>query len=461
MFSLRDKRCRAAVCATIVAAILVAGCGRSSTPGSEGAVIVGGSDIPASIKLTPQTIVIRDGRRAVKSMSDDGATITFDAASPGVTDIKAGSIVLIRDVEVVKAAAVRREGGQVVVTAAPAAITELIQNGDIRWNAVKIDFRKGAIHTLSATASSVPARVTPWQQRKQPPILALALSGLASEDDGERFTGKVKDFEYDAGFTRTGDRMTADGHVHGETHGVKVDINIKGHISNFEFGGRIDIKEGKADNLNLLLDKLAGEVDVQATVGRAAGASHAGEQLLDIPKVYDFPIVIDGIPFVLTFKFALLLNEGITNVGGSASVGANLKLHGSQGAEWRLPGEPKAEPVPKAEGDMSLDFDVTRSEGVGIGPQALLVAVQYPWLGFGLGIGAAHAGPFIDVVTAASTTVSGAAAIIPCKRGMVVISGSVGLEAQFLYVIKRSIRTTVYQKTIRKANPNIKACEGD
>jgi len=448
------------MCAAIAAAVLTTACARSG--GSDGsAIIVGGSEIPARIKLTPQTIVIRDGRRAVKSMSDDGATITLDASSPGAADIKAGSVVLIRDVEVVKAAAVRREGSQVVITAAPAAITELIQDGDIRWNAVKIDFRKGAIHTLPAAASGTSAWVSPWRQLKQPLVLALALPGLASEDDGERFTGKVKDFEYDAGYVRAGDRMSADGHVHGETHGVKVDINIKGHISNFEFGGRIAIKEGKADNLNLLLDKLEGEVDLQATASRAAGASHAGEQLLEIPKVYDFPIVIDGIPFVLTFKFALLLNEGITNVGGSASVGANLKLHGSQGAEWRLPGEPKAEPAPKAEGDMSLDFDVTRSEGVGIGPQALLVAVQYPWLGFGLGIGAAHAGPFIDVVTAASTTVSGAAAIIPCKRGMVVISGSVGLEAQFLYVIKRSIRATVYQKTIRKVNPNIKACEGD
>jgi len=41
-----------------------------------------------------------------------------------------------------------------------------------------------------------------------------------------------------------------------------------------------------------------------------------------------------------------------------------------------------------------------------------------------------------------------------------VISGSVGLEAQFL-LLSRSIRATVYQKTIRKVNPNIKACEAD
>jgi hypothetical protein len=277
-------------------------------------------------------------------------------------------------------------------------------------------------------------------------------------NDGDRFTGKLKDFDYDAGYSGSGDLLTADAHVYGQAGGVNVDITAKGRLSNFVFGGRIAIRDGKADNLNLLLDKLDAEVDLQATASRAAGGSHPGEQLLEIPQEYNFPIVIDGIPFVMTFKFALLLNEGITNVGGRATVGAHLKLNGAQGAEWRLPGEPAAEPVPKAEGDTSLDFDLTRSEGVGLGPQALLVAVQYPWLGFGLGFGVARAGPFVDVVTAASTTVSGAAAIIPCKRGEVYITGSVGLEAKFL-LLKKSVRTTVYQKNIRKVTPDIKACQ--
>jgi hypothetical protein len=455
---------RAATRAALIAVILSSACARSSGSAWGEAVIVGGSEIPSSISLTPQTVVVRDGARAVKRISDDGATVTLDASSLGAAAIAPGSIVLIRGVEVVKAAAVRRDGGDVVIAAAPAALTELIQNGDIRWSGVKMSFAHAVVRTLPGTPAAVSSPVSPgvrlWGRSKRLPVLAFLLPMPAPLDDDERFSGKVKDFDYDAGYSVVGDRMTADGHVHGETHGVKVDINVTGHLSNFEFGGRIAIQNGKADNLNLLLDKLEGEVDLSASVSRAAGATHPGEQLLRIPKSYEFPIVIDGIPFVATFKFALLLNEGITNVGGTASIGANLKLHGSQGAEWRLPGEPKADPTPKTEGDMSVNFDVTRSEGAGLGPQALLVAVQYPWLGFGLGFGAAHAGPFIDVVTAASTTVSGAAAIIPCKRGQVVITGSVGVEAKVLYVFSREIRTTVYQKQINRVSPNIKGCQG-
>ena len=441
-----------------VAAIALSGaCARS--PGTaSGAAVIGGSDVPRSITLTPQTVVVQDGARAVKSISADGATITLAASSPGAGDLKPGSVVLIRGVEVVKASGVKREGDAVVITAEPAAITDLIQNGEIRWSAVKLDLRRGAIHTVPQSPSTTTARA-PSLTTGAAPFLAITLPPLPPAADGDRFSGKLKDFDYEGGFSGEDDRMSADVHLYGETHGVKVDVAADGHISNFTFGGRIAIRDGKADNVNLLLDKLDGEVNLRGSVSRAAGADHGGQQLLEIPQRYEIPVIIEGIPFVVTFKFALLLNEGLTNVGGSVTAAAHLKLNGSHGAEWHIPGEPKAEPVPKAEGETSLDFDLTRSEGAGLGPQALLVAIQYPWVGLGLGFGVAHAGPFVDVVTAASTTVSGAAAIIPCKRGEVYITGSVGLEAKFLLLTK-SIRTPIYQKNIHKVSPNIKACQG-
>jgi len=441
--------------AAAVAAMLLAACGRGPAATSH-APVVGSAEIPSSVTLTPRTIVIRDGPGAVKSISADGATITLSAAAPGAADIKAGSIVLIRDVVVVKAAAVRRDGDAIVVSAEPAAITELIQNGDIQWSGARIDLRRGTVRTVPAAGSPATHGMR-WTAGARP-VFAMFLPPLGEADGGETFSGTLKNFQYDGSYAAAGDLLKADVHLFGEASGVKVDINAKGRLSNFTFGGRIAIRDGKADNLNLLLDKLDADVDLQATASRAAGGDHPGQQLLEIPQEYDFPIVIDGIPFVVTFKFALLLNEGITNVGGRAGLNAHLKLNGSQGAEWRLPGEPQAEPVPKTQGDTALDFDLTRSDGAGLGPQALLVAIQYPWIGVGLGFGAARAGPFVDVVTAASTTYAGAAAIFPCSKGDIYITGSVGLEAKFL-LLKKTIRTTVYQKNIHKVSPNIKACQ--
>src|SRR5215471_552196 len=441
--------------AAAMTAVLLAACSRSPAATSS-APVVGGAEIPSTLTLTPQSIVIKGGPAAVRRVSADGATITLSAASPGVADIKPGSVVLIRDVVVVKAAAVHRDGDAIVVSAEPAAITDLIQNGEIAWSKARIDFRRGTLRTASPSGSAAP-QGSRWTGGPRP-VLAFFLLPSAAAGDGEAFSGSLKNFAYEGSYSAAGDLLKADVHLFGEAAGVNVDINADGRLSNFTFGGRIAIRDGKADNLNLLLEKLDADVDLRATASRAAGGNHPGQQLLEIPQIYEFPIVIEGIPFVVTFKFALLLNEGITNVGGRAGLTAHLKLNGSQGAEWRLPGEPQAEPVPKTQGDTALDFDLTRSDGAGLGPQALLVAIQYPWIGVGLGFGAARAGPFVDVVTAASTTYAGAAAIFPCSKGDIYITGSVGLEAKFL-LLKKTIRTTVYQKNIHKVSPNIKACQ--
>ena len=163
-------------------------CARSPGSGSE-TTVVGSADIPSSITLTPQSIVIKDGQRAVKSVSTDGATIVLSAASPGTADIKAGSIVLIRDVVVVKATAVRRDGDTVVITAEPAAITELIKNGEISWSRAKVDFRRGAIHT--SAPSYAPAVHGSRPNGSALPVGALFLPPLVEAAD-EELLGKAE-----------------------------------------------------------------------------------------------------------------------------------------------------------------------------------------------------------------------------------------------------------------------------
>ena len=415
--------------------------------------------IPSSIALTPQAVMLSAGAKAVKSATSDGTSVTLDASSPGAADLKPGSIIVIRDVVVLKAADVKRAGGNIVVTATTPRITDLIKNGEITWKPTRVNFRGGTTRAFK-TGPRVPGPQAGYQSGG-PQIAFARFDRPAFEraiDDG-RYTGKIGDYSYDVGFAGADSRIDADGHLTGNINGVNVDIVVKGYLSSFEIGGRLDVQNGTADNLNLLLEKLEGEVELTATATREAGGNHPGQTLLEIPVSYEFPLVIDGIPFVVTLKFALLLNEGLTSVGGSSTITAKLKLNGSQGADWTLPGDPKTEPKPKAEGEMGLNFDLERDVGVGLGPQALLVAMQYPKLGFGLGWGSAHAGPFIDVVTAASITSAGATAIVPCQKGQIIVTGAVGLEAEFLGLWEKSTRVEVYRKSLDRVQPNIKACQ--
>jgi hypothetical protein len=74
------------------------------------------------------------------------------------------------------------------------------------------------------------------------------------------------------------------------------------------------------------------------------------------------------------------------------------------------------------------DFHFHKAEGMGLGPQTLLAAFQFPRIGFGLGIEHVFAGSFIDLVTAANTTLAGSMAPVPCQRSQLTLTGSVGVE---------------------------------
>jgi len=419
--------------------------GPSTAASAANVIRVGSESIPETLKLTPQTVIVKDAARGFKGVESDGQTLRLDAAVAG--NLQPGNVALLADVAVVKVRSVQRNGSDVLISAEPCAITELIADGVIEFSDVRIDTRAGRVQVASHRPAAAP-------------LLALLdlLVPPARAESVNRLKKKVGNFDVDAGYVPEGDHVAFDGKLHGRYHGVTIDIDVDGNVSGFELGGRIAVANGRADNLNMLVKNIAGELSVQARGGRDAKDEHQGDQMLDLPIEYSWPIVIDGIPFLLKLKMALLVNEGFTNLDATAGIGAKLRFNGTTGFDMRLPGEPDTQP-PKVEleDQVQAEFSTTLMDGIGLGPQALIVACQFPRVGFGLGLASAYAGSFIDVVTAANTTIAGATAPVPCKRGQVVITGSVGVEAKFLKM-SRSLKYQVYQKETVRAEPDVKAC---
>lgn len=431
------------------------GCSRDEQPArasrpvtaasSANVIRVGRESIPQSLKLTPQTVIVTDAARGFKGVEPDGQTLRLDAEVAG--KLQPGNVALLTDVAVIKVQSVQRDGGDVLVGAEPCAITELIADGVIEFSEVQIDPRAGRVQVASRRSAAAPLLA----------LLDLMLPP-ANAETGNRFRKKVGNFDVEAGYGPAGDHVAFDGKLNGRYHGVKIGIDVDGTVSGFELGGRIAVANGRADNLNMLVKNIAGELSVRARGGRDAKDEHQGDQMLDVPLEYSWPIVIDGIPFLLKLKVALLVNEGFTNVDATAGVGAKLRFNGTTGFDMRLPGEPDSQP-PKVEleDQVQTEFSTSLMDGIGLGPQALIVACQFPRLGFGLGLAKAFAGSFIDVVTAANTTIAGATAPVACRRGQVVVTGSVGVEAKFLKM-SRSLKYQVYQKEAVRAEPDVKAC---
>ena len=443
----RRQILRVAATAPLVAAW--EGCTRrnAETTGSTsgGVIRVGSATIPSSIKLTPQTVIVPTGERAIAGLSPDRKALHL----VGADSIKAGSTVLLSDFGVFRAQDVQAAPGGLFVTPGPCALQDLISDGAIRFDNVRVrpsDGKPGgpANKRLSESASLWDLFIP----------RVFAQEPIAS-------SGKLGSFDYQIQYATTDDAVTFDAGANGDLAGFTAKVTSNGHLEGFELSGNAEVRSGNPENLALLIKGLKGEVNLEASAERHDNAAHPGNQMLKIPHEFEWPIVISGIPFLLKLGVAILFNEGLTNTQAAARFGVKLKFKGSSGFDMPLPGDPK-KADPKIDTSLDTDFSFQHAESVGLGPQALLVAMQCPRLAFGLGFSLpfidAFAGPYIDVVTSASHTAAGALALVPCQRNQLVITGAVGCQAKFLKYETPDIRKEAYRKEIVRAVPDSKAC---
>jgi hypothetical protein len=149
----------------------------------------------------------------------------------------------------------------------------------------------------------------------------------------------------------------------------------------------------------------------------------------------------------------------------AARFGVKLTFKGSSGFDMPLPGEPK-QADPKIDTSLDTDFSFKHAESVGLGPQALMVAMQCPRLACGLGLDLpfidCFTGPYIDIVTTASHVAAGAMALVPCQRNQLIINGAVGCDVEFLnWSSGEKFRKEAYRKEFTRAVPDSKACRGE
>jgi hypothetical protein len=448
-FSQRRTLLRGAVAAPIAA---LAGCSREQTASPAPVVTApvlraGSPTIPLSLKLAPQAVVIKDGARAFKGRAADRNGLRLDAAA--AEQVKSGSVVVLSDVGVFKAQAVQRDGSDLLVTPEACAINELIRDGEVNFSGLRIEPRAARVQTARDT-------------RMRTSLAGLALDWLlptAHAASADRYAGQLGDYEVDAGYTASDGALRFDGRFNRDSHGMKIDVKLDGQLSGFAIGGRIAVADGRARNINLLLNDLAGQVELTARAGRGAKGEYKGEDIIVTPIEESWPIVIDGIPFLLRLKCALLVNDGLTNVDAFVEMKTGVKFRGERtGFDLRLPGEPnKVEHTPQ--GSLQFeDFEFHKADGVGLAAQTLLAAFQFPRLGFGLGMENVFAGSFIDLVTAANTTLAGTMAPVPCRRSQLVMTGSVGVDGKFL-LWEKSTKIPIWTQEFVRTVPDMKACQ--
>ena len=146
---------------------------------------------------------------------------------------------------------------------------------------------------------------------------------------------------------------------------------------------------------------------------------------VEVPFNYDIPLIIGGIPFVLEIGVNFLAAPGLTSHYASAAGSYHITLAGAAGIS-------ATGTDVKTESSLAGTEETGSKQVTSLGVSAVLVAVQLPRIGFGLGLFNTSAVAYVDHVFATSVVTAGGTSLIPCRRWQLNSSFGAGVGVQLL-----------------------------
>ncbi len=441
-----------------------AGCGSSSSgsggsgslSGNYSSMPIVGPDVPLppGVNLQPDVVVVHGGGSVLKSVSSDNGTWTIDKNAMGASALAAGNVLLIAGVDCARVTALTDNGdGTLNVTVEPVAIVDVIQDGMFDWDSSGIDPSVGvlgqtpySIVVQSETAdagdtdgaageggcgdagadggvptcssnlhaqaligglggnptNTVSITVGSWQLSFSGGVSggSLSLSGTASWNVNQNAPTPMP---------MSGDPAATLGGINtGVTFGVVVN-NVKSTT------GSVGVSGGTISSASMQSD-VSGSATVGATMSNQMANQYPKQALLKIPLSVEYPIFWGPIPFYVSYSLAFLIQPSLSSQMSVLGVSTTVSFSGKSGFSFSGgTATPMGGPSIKTP-DNPLNTANTPSE---IGTMAVVVALQGPRVGFGIGTTAfavgARAGVYVDVVNALGLTVASSTDIAPCR----------------------------------------------
>ncbi len=218
--------------------------------------------------------------------------------------------------------------------------------------------------------------------------------------------------------------------------------------------GRMVFQDGAVALLQSHFKNLSGTVNVQYIVRRGELSEQWIERLrLDLPLTFNVPIVVGGLPLMLQVAFDLLATPALATKNDAFRGAFAFRFGGSGGTRF-------VNGKPSAEAQMSGEGEARDAQASSIGVSAVLIALQAPRIGLGVGLFGASTIGYIDMVTATSVTSAGMLGMFPCKKWDSYWTMNAGIDAK-VAMFEKDFRTDppLLKKEWHKIDPSIKACE--
>ena len=429
---------------------------------ADDALLVGVEDVlpDDDLTLADDVVVVRsDDGKAVKSFGDDGSSLVIDGDAEGIDDLAEGDVLLLTGVTVVRVESIETDGDDVVVTAAPVTLPEVIQDGELEWDEdIELDRARlaswgGAGDGDASSAEEDPTADGELSEDEVGEIMDGVNDALEGESyvdlgdarpisyvrpaaqakDPEPYTVKGKigaqggdQLEYEVTYTPSATKPRIAMQV-GFGSDLKGTVGIDVTIDKLASSGNASIVGGKVEQFELNLDELAGEATLEASVQALENvASAVTKPFLKLPFQFEVPVVIGGIPFTFSGESTIQVNLSMAIAGSTMGGKAEVTFGGPAGFKVK---------------DAALSvFGQRISEAPNLletvkaaakGPVGLVYTTELPKFGLGFG--------FANVATAKVFISNGAVVSFhvlpmpaPCTATNIAHVVAAGVEADFL-----------------------------
>lgn len=445
----------------------LSGCSSSSSNGSGSGGGVSTSipfagpdqDPPAGTVLQSDVVVVHGGASALAAVSSDHGVWTLNKSASGVSQIAPGKVVLILGLDCARATAVQDNGSTLDVTVEPVAFTDVFQEADLSFNDVMVDTTHGYLGqvpyaTVVASEQTPDAgadggcdgggegggaeaggggggdagsgeggigsclRLQDGNGTTTPGTSVKLTIGQWTVTGNYATNGSGLDTSLTFNWTPGSTGMTIPGDPSQFLQDINTNVAIKLHVASVDgTSGAVSVHGGAITSASFQAP-VGSSVDMTATVSTPMGGQFVKSSLLKLPVAAEFPIFLGGVPLYLSFQANLLIQPSLSTANATMGFTEHIDTSGNAGLKFST-GTAIGTAMPSAMQPASPLNGNGLMAGPSVGTQAMVIAVEAPRVGIGVGTMAfgvgIKAGVFVDIVNSFGITVASSTALVPCQ----------------------------------------------
>lgn len=458
-----------------------------------------------------------EGRKALIGVSSNDAGLLLDSSNSTARQLKAGDVLVIKGLLARTVLAAEPTPDGIIVLTQQAAISDLIQDGEIGVTApVRFGSARAAIPSIRErwNASLQSLFVEPAYAQSPEGVAMQSAEAKGTKDAyGNLLKGAANSLiegwetSYQATPGEGQTKLTIT--LKKDVGGFVALVTGQGYISNFDFDSQIGVQKSTVQKVETAFNNLNGRMNFQWVVSKDSPGIMADESRIKLPGAIEVPLseFVEGIPLYLEVSAALLIHPGITggreyskgqfrlsydgsqhftmkpgNIDSNGNVTGDIELLEHQELSPAAPlGMVVAFAAPRIELTLGLskiyeDSDIKKAADL-VDKYAddvakrLLSPSQYqayqngPLGGFKLGDTFKNAlstdgAAYFEMIGTSASSYTGSSAITPCSRYDLSMVGKVGASARVWGQQAGGVNKDIFNKAITKVDPpGMKLCE--